>query len=50
VRLVCFVLTLEGCCERGGSQLLDHVCWTTRGEVRRVELQTGRFVELDYKR
>jgi len=24
---------------------LDHVCWTTGGEVRRVGLRAGRFVE-----
>jgi len=23
-----------------------HVCWTTGGEVRRVGLQAGRFVEV----
>jgi len=30
-RFVCFVLTLERCYERGGSYLVDHVCWTTDG-------------------
>jgi len=25
---------------------LDHVCWTTGGEVRRVGLRAGRFVEV----
>ena len=27
-----------------------HVCWTTSGEVRRVGLRVGRFVELDHER
>ncbi|QCE00725.1 hypothetical protein DEO72_LG7g2015 [Vigna unguiculata] len=34
------------CHERVGSQLLDHVCWTTSGEFRRVVQQAGRFVEV----
>jgi len=25
---------------------MNHVCWTTGGEVRRVGLQVGRFVEV----
>jgi len=29
---------------------MDHVCWTTSGEVRRVGLLVGRFVELDHER
>ena len=29
---------------------MDHVCWTTVGEVRRVGLQVRRFVELDHER
>jgi len=24
---------------------VDHVCWTTGGQVRRVGLRAGRFVE-----
>jgi len=44
-RFVCFVLTLERCCKREGSQLVDHVCWTMGGEVRRVGLRAGRFVD-----
>jgi len=44
-RFVCSVLTLERCCERRGSEMVDHVYWTTGGEVRRVELRAGRFVE-----
>jgi len=51
--------------ERGGSYVLCshlrllwarrfivgvHACWTTSGQVRRVGLRAGRFVELDYER
>jgi len=34
--------TLEGCYERGGSWLLDHMCWTTSGEVRRERTSSGQ--------
>ena len=44
-RFVCYVLTLKICCERGGRYLVDHMCWTTGEEVRRVGLRAGRFVE-----
>jgi len=44
-RFVCFVLTLERCCEREGSWLVDHMCWTIGREVRRVGLRAGRFIE-----
>jgi len=27
-----------------------HACWTTSREVRRVELRTGRIIELDHER
>jgi len=50
MRFVCSVLTLEKCCEWGGSYLMDLVCWTMVGEVRRVRLRAGRFVELDHER
>jgi len=29
---------------------VDHVCWTTDGEVRRVGLRAGKFIELDHER
>jgi len=29
---------------------VDHVCWTTDEQVRRVGLRVGRFVEQDYER
>jgi len=44
-RFVCSVFTLKTCYERGGSYLMDHVCWTTGGEVHRVGLRAGRFIE-----
>ena len=44
-RFVCSVLTLERCCVRGSMYLVDHVCWTTGGQDRRVGLREGRFVE-----
>jgi len=28
---------------------VDHVCWTIGGQVRRVELRAGKFVEQDYE-
>jgi len=33
---------------RGGTRLVDNMCWTT-GLVRRVGLRAGRFVEQDYE-
>jgi len=44
-RFVCSVLTFERCCVRGGTWLVDHMCWTTGGQVRRVGLRVGRYVE-----
>ncbi|QCD87844.1 hypothetical protein DEO72_LG3g2384 [Vigna unguiculata] len=35
----------ERCHVRGGTGLVDHMCWTTGGQVRRAGLQGGRFVE-----
>ena len=29
----------------GRYGLVDHMCWTTGGQVRRVGLRAGRFVE-----
>jgi len=34
----------------GGTRLVDHMCWTTGGQVRRAGLQVGRFVGQDYER
>ncbi|QCD89647.1 hypothetical protein DEO72_LG4g593 [Vigna unguiculata] len=45
-RFVCSALTLERCYVRGGTYLVDHVCWTTGGQVYRVGLRAGRFVEV----
>ena len=36
---------VERCHVRGGTGLVDHMCWTTGGQVRRAGLQAGRFVE-----
>ncbi|QCE06799.1 hypothetical protein DEO72_LG9g1813 [Vigna unguiculata] len=44
-RFVCSVLTLERCCEHEGTWLVDHICWTTGGQIRRVGLRVGRFIE-----
>jgi len=30
---------------RGGTGLVDHMCWTTGIKVRRAGLRAGRFVE-----
>ena len=30
---------------QGGTWLVDHMCWTIGGQVRRVGLRTRRFVE-----
>ncbi|QCD94168.1 hypothetical protein DEO72_LG5g2248 [Vigna unguiculata] len=49
-RFVYFVLTLERCCVRGGLWLMDHMCWTTGGQVRRLGLRARRFIEQDYER
>ena len=27
--------------------MVDHMCWTTSGDVRRVGLRAGRFVEVE---
>jgi len=35
---------------RGGTGLVDHMCWTTGGQVRRAGLRAGRSVEQDYER
>ena len=35
---------------RGGTRLVDHMCWSTGGYVRRVGLRVERFVEQDYER
>ncbi|QCE01165.1 hypothetical protein DEO72_LG7g2458 [Vigna unguiculata] len=32
------------------ERLMDHMCWTTSGQVRRAELRAGRFVEQNYER
>jgi len=49
-RFVCFVLTLRDatCGEVRG--LVDHMCWTTGGQVRRAGLRAGRFVGQDHER
>ncbi|QCE03712.1 hypothetical protein DEO72_LG8g1737 [Vigna unguiculata] len=44
-RFVCSMLMLERCHVRGGTGLVDHMCWTTGGQVRRAGLRAGRFVE-----
>jgi len=36
---------VERCHVRGGTGLVDHMCWTTGGQVRRVGLRAGRFEE-----
>jgi len=40
---------VERCHVRGGTGLVDHICWTTGRttiwEVRRAGLRAGRFVE-----
>ena len=36
---------VERCHVRGGTGLVDHMCWTTDGQVRRAGLRAGRFVE-----
>jgi len=35
---------------RGGTGQVDHMCWRMGGQVRRVGLRVGRFVEQDYER
>jgi len=35
---------------RGGTGLVDHMCWTTGRQVRRAGLRARRFVEQDYER
>jgi len=35
---------------RGGTGLVNHMCWTTDGQVRRAGLRAGKFVEQDYER
>ncbi|QCD83700.1 hypothetical protein DEO72_LG2g4047 [Vigna unguiculata] len=42
---VCSVLTLRDATCREVRGLMDHMCWTTGGQVRRVGLRVGRFVE-----
>ncbi|QCE06260.1 hypothetical protein DEO72_LG9g1271 [Vigna unguiculata] len=46
-RFVCSALTLRDatCGEVRG--LVDHMCWTTGVQVRRVGLRAGRFVEAE---
>jgi len=39
------VLTLERCCVWRGTWLVDHMCWTMGGQVRRAGLRVERFVE-----
>jgi len=41
---------VERCHVRGGTRLVDHMCWTTGGQVRRAGLRVGRFVGQDYER
>jgi len=36
---------VERCHVRRGTGLVNHMCWTTGGQVRRVGLRAGRFVE-----
>jgi len=36
---------VERCHVRGGTRLVDHMCWTTGGQVRRAGLRAGRFEE-----
>ncbi|QCE11983.1 hypothetical protein DEO72_LG10g3222 [Vigna unguiculata] len=38
-RFVCSVLTVERCHVRGGTRLVDHMCWTTSEQVRRAGLR-----------
>jgi len=48
-RFVCSVLAVERCHVGGGTGLVDHMRWTTGGQVRRAGLRAGRFVEQDYE-
>jgi len=41
---------VERCHVRGGTRLVDHMGWTTGGQVRRAGLRAWRFVEQDYER
>ena len=45
-----FRVHVERCHVRGGTGLVDYMCWTTDRQVRRVGLRAGRFVEQDYER
>jgi len=40
----------HSCYVREVCSWMDHECWTTGREVRKVGLRAGRFVELDHER
>jgi len=46
-RFRCSVLIVEVVMTREVITDGIHACWTTSGEVCRVQLRVGRFVELD---
>jgi len=44
------VLTLGVTTSEDVRSSMDHACWTTDGEVRRVGPRAGRFIELENER
>jgi len=40
-----FCAHVERCHLQGGTRLVDDMCWTTGGQVRRAGLRAGRFIE-----